>query len=59
MWYAAHPVDFRLGFDDLFARVQSRLAAYRVVVPEKRHAAAGKEAGLTNHVEGPPFAVIR
>ena len=27
------------------------LAAYRAVVPEDRHAAAGKEAGLTNHVE--------
>jgi insertion element IS1 protein InsB len=27
------------------------LAAYRSVVPEERHAAAGKEAGLTNHVE--------
>ena len=27
------------------------LAAYRAVVPEERHAAAGKEAGLTNHVE--------
>jgi insertion element IS1 protein InsB len=27
------------------------LAAYRSVVPEDRHAAAGKEAGLTNHVE--------
>ena len=27
------------------------LAAYRAVVPEDRHASAGKEAGLTNHVE--------
>ena len=27
------------------------LAAYRAVVPEDRHAAAGKEAGLTAHVE--------
>jgi IS1 family transposase len=27
------------------------LPAYRAVVPEERHAAAGKEAGLTNHVE--------
>lgn len=27
LWYAAHPVDFRLGFDGLFALVQSRLAA--------------------------------
>lgn len=27
------------------------LVAYRAVVPEERHAAAGKEAGLTNHVE--------
>jgi insertion element IS1 protein InsB len=27
------------------------LAAYRAVVPEERHAPAGKEAGLTNHVE--------
>ena len=27
------------------------LAAYRAVVPEDRHAAAGKEAGLTGHVE--------
>ena len=27
------------------------LAAYRAVVPEERHAAAGKEAGLTCHVE--------
>ena len=27
------------------------LAQYRAVVPEERHAAAGKEAGLTNHVE--------
>ena len=27
------------------------LAAYRVVMPEGRHAAAVKEAGLTNHVE--------
>lgn len=27
------------------------LAQYRAVVPEDRHAAAGKEEGLTNHVE--------
>ena len=27
------------------------LPAYRAVVPEGRHAAAGKEAGLTNHIE--------
>jgi insertion element IS1 protein InsB len=27
------------------------LAAYRAVLPEERHAAAGKEAGLTAHVE--------
>jgi IS1 family transposase len=27
------------------------LPAYRAVLPEERHAAAGKEAGLTNHVE--------
>lgn len=27
------------------------LAAYRAVVPEGRHAAAGKDAGLTAHVE--------
>ncbi len=27
------------------------LAAYRAVVPEDRHASAGKEAGLTCHVE--------
>lgn len=27
------------------------LAVYRAVVPEERHAAAGKEARLTNHVE--------
>lgn len=27
------------------------LEAYRAVVPGERHAAAGKEAGLTNHVE--------
>ena len=27
------------------------LAAYRAVVPEDRHAAAGKDAGLTCHVE--------
>ena len=27
------------------------LAAYRAVIPEERHAAAGKEVGLTNHVE--------
>ena len=27
------------------------LPAYRAVVPEDRHAAAGKDAGLTNHVE--------
>ena len=27
------------------------LAQYRAVVPEERHAAAGKEAGLTAHVE--------
>ena len=26
-------------------------AAYRAVIPEDRHAAAGKDAGLTNHVE--------
>ena len=25
--------------------------AYRAVVPEERHAAAGKEEGLTNHIE--------
>lgn len=27
------------------------LPAYQAVLPEERHAAAGKEAGLTNHVE--------
>ena len=27
------------------------LARYRAVVPEERHAAAGKEAGRTSHVE--------
>ena len=27
------------------------LAAYRAVIPEERHAAAGKEVGRTNHVE--------
>ena len=27
------------------------LPAYRAVFPEERHAAAGKEAGLTNHIE--------
>lgn len=27
------------------------LPAYRAVLPDERHAAAGKEAGLTNHVE--------
>ena len=27
LWYAAQPVDFRLGFDGLFRLVQSRLAA--------------------------------
>jgi transposase len=27
LWYAPQPVDFRLGFDGLFALVQSRLAA--------------------------------
>jgi IS1 family transposase len=27
------------------------LAAYRAVIPEERHAAAGKDAGLTAHVE--------
>ena len=27
------------------------LASYRAAVPEDRHAAAGKEEGLTNHVE--------
>lgn len=27
------------------------LAAYRAVIPDERHAAAGKDAGLTNHVE--------
>ena len=27
------------------------LAQYAAVVPEERHAAAGKEAGLTNHIE--------
>jgi insertion element IS1 protein InsB len=27
------------------------LAAYRAVVPADRHAAAGKDAGLTNHLE--------
>ena len=27
------------------------LAAYKAVVPEDRHAAAGKEAGLTAHIE--------
>ena len=26
-------------------------SAYRAAVPEERHAAAGKEEGLTNHVE--------
>ena len=27
------------------------LAQYRAVIPEDRHTAAGKDAGLTNHVE--------
>jgi insertion element IS1 protein InsB len=27
------------------------LPSYRAVIPEDRHAAAGKDAGLTNHVE--------
>jgi transposase len=27
LWYAPQPVDFRLGFDGLFALVRSRLAA--------------------------------
>jgi len=27
LWYAPQPVDFRLGFDGLFALVKSRLAA--------------------------------
>ena len=27
LWYAPDPVDFRLGFDGLFALVRSRLAA--------------------------------
>jgi len=27
LWYAPTPVDFRLGFDGLFARVKARLAA--------------------------------
>jgi insertion element IS1 protein InsB len=27
------------------------LAQYRAVIPESRHVAAGKDAGLTNHIE--------
>jgi insertion element IS1 protein InsB len=27
------------------------LPSYRAVIPEDRHAAAGKDAGLTNHIE--------
>jgi transposase len=27
LWFAVEPVDFRLGFDGLFALVQSRLRA--------------------------------
>lgn len=46
LWDAL-PDDYRDGADVC----TDFLAAYRAVVPEDRHAAAGKEVGLTNHVE--------
>jgi insertion element IS1 protein InsB len=46
LWDAL-PDEYRDG-----ATVQTDfLAQYRAVIPEGRHVAAGKDAGLTNHVE--------
>ncbi len=45
--WAALPREYR---DGATVRTDVR-ARYRAVVPEARHVAAGKEAGLTNHVE--------
>ena len=45
--WAAVPAEYRDGavvYTDF-------LAQYRAVIPEDRHTAAGKDAGLTNHVE--------
>jgi IS1 family transposase len=39
------------GYRDRAIVATDFLAAYRAVVPEDRHAPAGKEAGLTTHVE--------
>jgi insertion element IS1 protein InsB len=39
------------GYRDGAVVATDFLAAYRAVVPEDRHAAAGKDAGLTAHVE--------
>jgi insertion element IS1 protein InsB len=39
------------GYRDRAIVATDFLAAYRAVVPEDRHAPAGKEAGLTAHVE--------
>jgi IS1 family transposase len=46
LWEAL-PDEYR---DEAVFRTDS-LPTYRAVLPEERHAAAGKEAGLTNHVE--------
>ena len=39
------------GYRDRAVVCTDFLAAYRAVVSDDRHASAGKEAGLTNHVE--------
>jgi insertion element IS1 protein InsB len=39
------------GYRDEAVFCTDFLPAYRAVIPEERHAAAGKDAGLTNHVE--------
>jgi len=39
------------GYRDRAIVATDLLPTYRAVVPEGRHAAAGKEAGRTNHVE--------
>ena len=46
LWEALPP-----GYQKRAIVATDLLPVYRAVVPEDRHAAAGKDAGLTNHVE--------
>ena len=39
------------GYRDRAVMCTDFWSAYRAAVPEERHAAAGKEEGLTNHIE--------